>query len=46
MKPNIEMFQNAANQIEEFNKNFKLIETEAKQERKRVYWKDIIEQEE
>lgn len=40
------MFQAAAPQIDEFNKQFKLTEVDKKQEKKRVYWKDVIEQEE
>lgn len=46
MRPDIELFNRAAEQIEEFEKNFKLTEAVTKQEKRRVYWKDVIEQEE
>lgn len=46
MRPDVELFNEAADQITEFDKNFKLTEVVTKQEKKRVYWKDVIEQEE
>lgn len=46
MRPDVELFNEAADQIAEFDKNFKLTEVVTKQEKKRVYWKDVIEQEE
>jgi ATP-dependent DNA helicase 2 subunit 2 len=39
------MFEEAEPVIEEFNKQFELEVVETKQERKRIYWKDVIEQE-
>lgn len=45
MVPNQGMFEEAEPVIEEFNKQFELEVVETKQERKRIYWKDVIEQE-
>lgn len=46
MRPDLNLFYAASAQIEEFDKNFKLTEVETKQEKRRIYWKDVIEQEE
>lgn len=46
MRPNIQKFTEATPQIEEFAKQHKLVQVETKQEKRRIYWKDVIEQEE
>ena len=46
LKPDLEMYSEAQQEVSAFDEAFKLNEVEAEPEKKRIYWRDIMLQEE